>query len=139
VITELQDQLLAREKELDNREGAIIVWEESLTTFTCTLGVARVGCDASLAHGSAIRRDHLTQVSASSSQSERRKARRQTMDERAILLGLQETDLGVGETIMTKELECGLRHPDGHDLLVKLDETHARVHKIADDRATEAR
>jgi hypothetical protein len=98
-----------------------------------------VGCDASLAHGSAILRDYLTQVSASSSQSERRKARRQTMDERAILLGLQETDLGVGETIMTKELECGLRHPDGHDPPAKLDETRAWMHKIADDRATEAR
>jgi hypothetical protein len=30
VVAELQEQLLARERELDSREGSIITWEESL-------------------------------------------------------------------------------------------------------------
>jgi hypothetical protein len=55
-----------------------------------------------------------------------------------ILLGMQEMDLGVHEVILAEELERGLCHPNGHDLLAELDETHARVHGIADDRAAEA-
>jgi hypothetical protein len=33
-----KEQLLARERELNNREGAIITWEEGLIAFACTLG-----------------------------------------------------------------------------------------------------
>jgi hypothetical protein len=55
------------------------------------------------------------------------------LDERAILLGLREMDLGVREVILAEELECGLCHPNGRDLPVELDETHVRVHGNADD------
>jgi hypothetical protein len=72
-------------------------------------------------------------VSASSSQSEWCKALYRTLHEHAILLGLQEIDLGVHEVILAEELERGLRHPDGRDLPARLDETCARVHKIAGD------
>jgi hypothetical protein len=65
--------------------------------------------------------------------SERCKALHRTLDGRAILLGLEETDLGVCEAILAKELQRGLRHPDGHDPSVELDETRARVHGNADD------
>jgi hypothetical protein len=78
-------------------------------------------------------------VSTSSSQSERRKALCQTLDECVILLALQEMDLGLREAILAEELECGLRHPHGRYLPTELDETRARVHRIAGDRATEAR
>jgi hypothetical protein len=44
------------------------------------------------------------------------------LDERVILLGLQETDLGVRDAILAEELECSRCHPKGHDLLVELDE-----------------
>jgi hypothetical protein len=60
------------------------------------------------------------------------------LNEHVILLGLQEMDLGVREAILAKELQCGLRHPDGRDLPAKLDETRTRVHGIADDRVAEA-
>jgi hypothetical protein len=50
--------------------------------------------DASHAHGGVARRDYLTQVSASSSQSKWRKALRWMLDERVILLDLQENDFG---------------------------------------------
>jgi hypothetical protein len=33
VAIELQEQLLAQDRELDSREGAIIVWEEGLAAF----------------------------------------------------------------------------------------------------------
>jgi hypothetical protein len=46
-------------------------------------------------------------------------------------------DMGVREVILAEELERGLRHPDGHDRLAERDETHPRVHGIADDRAAE--
>jgi hypothetical protein len=56
------------------------------------------------------------------------------LDERAILLGLREMDLGVREVILA-ELECGLCHPNGRDLPAELDETHVWVHGNAGDRA----
>jgi hypothetical protein len=38
---------------------------------------------------------------------------------------------------LAEELECGLHHPHGRDLLVELDKTQAHVYWIADDRAAE--
>jgi hypothetical protein len=38
VIVELQEQLLAQERELDSREGTIVTWEEGLIAFTRALG-----------------------------------------------------------------------------------------------------
>jgi hypothetical protein len=89
--------------------------------------------DAGSAHGGAIQRDYLTQVSASSSQFKRCKALHWTQDERPTLLGLLETDLGVREVIPAEDLEHGLCHPDGHDLPMELDETSAWLHGIAGD------
>jgi hypothetical protein len=67
VIVELQEQLLAQERELDSREGTIIAWEESLMAFACALGEASAEHDASHAHADAIRLDYYALVSASSS------------------------------------------------------------------------
>jgi hypothetical protein len=50
-----------------------------------------------------------------------------------ILLALREMDLGEREAILVGELERGLCHPDGHDLLAKLGEIHVQVHGIAGD------
>jgi hypothetical protein len=97
------------------------------------LGEAHAGRDASRAHGGAVQHDYLAQVSTYNSESEWHKALRWTLDEHVILLGLQEMDLGVHKVILAEELVCSLHHPDGHDLLVELDETHARVHGMAGD------
>jgi hypothetical protein len=43
----------------------------------------------------------------------------------------------VHKAARAEELERGLRHPDGRDLPMKLDEAHVRVHGVADDWATE--
>jgi hypothetical protein len=49
---ELQEQLLAREREL--QEGAAIAWEEELAAFVCVLGEVCVECDASHARANAV-------------------------------------------------------------------------------------
>jgi hypothetical protein len=59
VFVELEDQLLARERELDSREGAIIAWEESQTSFARVLREACMGHDARHANGGVIRYDYL--------------------------------------------------------------------------------
>jgi hypothetical protein len=46
-IVELQEQLLARERELESREGAISTWEDGLAAFECALGRAHIERDAS--------------------------------------------------------------------------------------------
>jgi hypothetical protein len=69
VVIELQEQLLARERDLDSREGAIIAWEEGLVTFACVLMEVRVKLDASHTCADAVQRDFFSQARASSSQS----------------------------------------------------------------------
>jgi hypothetical protein len=68
VSIELQEQLIAWERELDSREGTIIVWEEGLVAFACTLGEVHMEHDASRARADAIQQDIFSQVCASSSQ-----------------------------------------------------------------------
>jgi hypothetical protein len=50
----LQEQLLARERELDSREGAIAAWEDVLVAFACALGEARMKCDTKRAQAEAV-------------------------------------------------------------------------------------
>jgi hypothetical protein len=38
MVVELQEQLLARERELDSREGTLMAWEYGLVAFECALG-----------------------------------------------------------------------------------------------------
>jgi hypothetical protein len=47
VTIELREQLLARERELESREGAITAWEDGLVAFECALGRVRMEHDAS--------------------------------------------------------------------------------------------
>jgi hypothetical protein len=54
VAIELQVQLLARERELDSKKGAIMAWEDGLVAFEHTLGKVCKACDASHAQAKAI-------------------------------------------------------------------------------------
>jgi hypothetical protein len=45
-VVELQEWLLARERELDSREGTIVTWDDGLTAFECALGRACRESDA---------------------------------------------------------------------------------------------
>jgi hypothetical protein len=88
VTVELQGQLLARERELDSREGAIVVWEQGLAAFAHVLGLVRAECDASRARADAIQREFFTQARASNSWSEQLTDLGRALEERQILLFL---------------------------------------------------
>jgi hypothetical protein len=53
VVVELQEQLLAWERELESREGTVAVQEDGLATSECTLRV-RTERDAERAQAEAI-------------------------------------------------------------------------------------
>jgi hypothetical protein len=55
MAVELQEQLLAWERELDGREGTITTWEDGLVAFEYALGRARMECDAERDRAKAIR------------------------------------------------------------------------------------
>jgi hypothetical protein len=135
VIVKLQDELLARGKELDSREGAVIMREESLMAFACVLRDASAEHDTSHARADAIQRDYSTQLSVYSSQSEWRRALGRTLDECAALLGLEEIDLEVHEVILAEDLECSLHPSDGQDLSAELKKACACVDMIVVDCA----
>jgi hypothetical protein len=69
VAVKLQGQLLARERELDSREGAIATWEDGLVAFECTLGKVHMERDASCVPADAVQQDFFTQACVSSSRS----------------------------------------------------------------------
>jgi hypothetical protein len=69
VAIELQEQLFARESELDNREGATVAWEEGLVAFVHALGEVHVEHEVSHAHANAVQWDFFSQARASSSRS----------------------------------------------------------------------
>jgi hypothetical protein len=48
VAIKLQKQLLARERELDSREGAIVMWEDGLAAFEHAL--EKVGTERDASH-----------------------------------------------------------------------------------------
>jgi hypothetical protein len=54
VVVELQEHLVARERELDSREGTIVAWEEGLAAFARMLGEVHAEHDASRARADAI-------------------------------------------------------------------------------------
>jgi hypothetical protein len=66
VAVELEEQLLAHERELDSREGAIIMWEEGLVAFACTLEEVCMESDASRAHADVVQQDFFFHAHASS-------------------------------------------------------------------------
>jgi hypothetical protein len=88
VTVELQGQLLARERELDSREGAIVMWEQGLAAFARVLGLVHAERDASHARADATQREIFTQARASSSRSEQLTDLGRTLEERQILLFL---------------------------------------------------
>jgi hypothetical protein len=45
MVVELQEQLLALERELGSREGTFMGWEDGMLFFECTLGRARTEVD----------------------------------------------------------------------------------------------
>jgi hypothetical protein len=67
VAAELQGQLLAQERELDSREGAIIMWEDGLAAFECALGEVHTEHDDSRVRAEAVQQDFFAQARASSS------------------------------------------------------------------------
>jgi hypothetical protein len=103
--------------------------------FAHTLGEASVEQDASHAHVDAIRQDISEHVRASSSRSRGLNALTRTLEECAVLLYVQETDLEVGEVILAKELKCDLYPPDGRDLSAELDKAYTSVDRTAGDSA----
>jgi hypothetical protein len=54
MAVELQKQLLARERELDNREGVLMAREDGLAAFECALGRARMECDGECDQAEAV-------------------------------------------------------------------------------------
>jgi hypothetical protein len=63
-VNELQVRLLARERELDYREGTIVMWEEWMAAFECALGRACMERDAKRAEAEAVRQDYLARMRA---------------------------------------------------------------------------
>jgi hypothetical protein len=64
VAIELWEKLLAWERKLKSREGAIVMREDGLVAFECTLGRVRMECDAEHARAEAIRQDYLVRTRA---------------------------------------------------------------------------
>jgi hypothetical protein len=54
-MDELHEQLFIWERELDNKEGTIIAWEDGLSTSKRALGRACMDCDIERTHTEVVR------------------------------------------------------------------------------------
>jgi hypothetical protein len=113
VIVELQRQLLAQERELDNREGVVNAWEVGLMNFAHALEELRAEHDASRACMDDIWQNFPTQVCASSSRSSQLTDLGRMMEECQTLPYQREIDLEVWEVILAEELERACILPVG--------------------------
>jgi hypothetical protein len=95
VVDELQEQLLAHERELDTRECTIVVCEDGLMAFERTLVKACMECDAERAQVEAVQQDFLARTCTFSSNSKHSINFNWMLVERQILLSLQVMDLEV--------------------------------------------
>jgi hypothetical protein len=64
MAVKLQGWLLAQERELDSRGGALMAWEDGLMASKCTLGRARMECDAECDRAEAVRQDYRVRICA---------------------------------------------------------------------------
>jgi hypothetical protein len=103
VAIELQGQLLAQERELESREGAITMWNDGLVAFEHALGKVHMEWDASRVRAEGVRQDFFAQMRASSSRSKQLIGLNRTLEECQILLCLHETDLEVQEAKLVEE------------------------------------
>jgi hypothetical protein len=64
VVVELREQLLAQKRELDSREGAIMVWEDDPVASMCALGRVCVECDTKCDRAEIVRQDYQARIHA---------------------------------------------------------------------------
>jgi hypothetical protein len=62
VAVELWEQLLAWERELESREGAVVVREDGLASSECALGRIHMEHNAKHTQAKAIRQDYLARM-----------------------------------------------------------------------------
>jgi hypothetical protein len=86
VATELQEQLLVQERELDSREGVVPVWEDALAAFEHALERVCMEHDAVCVQAEAAEQDFYARMCASSSRSEHSINLNRMLEERHNLL-----------------------------------------------------
>jgi hypothetical protein len=64
MVVDLQEQLLAWERELDSREGTITVWKDSLAASERALGRVCMECVAECNRAEAVRQDYQARILA---------------------------------------------------------------------------
>jgi hypothetical protein len=98
----------------------------------------RLERDASHVQVMAAQQDYLAQTHAFSSLSKQLIGLSRALEDRQILLCLQEMDLEVREVMLAEEQACGLHPHNGRDLSVEIEGISARVNGIGGECATEA-
>jgi hypothetical protein len=69
LVIELQEQLLARERESDSREGTVAMYEDGLLAFERALGMVCMDHDAKHIWAKATQQDFLARTCTSTSRS----------------------------------------------------------------------
>jgi hypothetical protein len=122
MVTELQEQLLVWERELDSRENALMAQEDDLAATECALGRARMESDTECDWVKTVRQDYRARMHASSTSCWRSLDFDQVLRGRQFILTVQETDLEKREEKLAEEQARGLYSFDGRDLSVELED-----------------
>jgi hypothetical protein len=138
MVTELQEQLLVSERELDSHENTLMAREDYPAATKRTLGRARLECDTECDRAKAVLQDYRARMHISTT------GCRCSLDFDRVLRGcqliltVQGMDLEWWEEKFAEEHARSLYSFDGRDLSVEMEEQHERVARVQNECAAEA-
>jgi hypothetical protein len=139
VIVELPEQLLDRERELDEQENALLTREHAMVEAERALERVRMECDTTHDRAGVIKHDYCAQLHASTASRRHSLEFDWVLSGRRFVLSMQEIDPERQEEELADDQARGLYPPDGRDLPLELDKLRKHVAEVEDDRAIEAK
>jgi hypothetical protein len=103
VVVELREQLLVRERGLDEREDTLLAREHGVVEAECALGRACMECDVIHDQDTTILEDYQVRVSASTTSRWHSLEFDRVLSGRQFILSMQEVDLEWQEEKLAKD------------------------------------
>jgi hypothetical protein len=137
VIVELQEQLLARERKLDERENTLLAKEHGNVKAERALMRARMECDATLDRARVIKKDYHARLHTSTTGWWFSPEFDRVLSRHRYVLSVQETDLQRRDKELADDQGWDLHPPDKWDLPSKLGKLREHMAEVEDDHIVE--
>jgi hypothetical protein len=138
MVAELQEQLLAWERELDGWEVALMAWEDGLAASECALRWAHMACDSERDQAKTVRQGYRARMCAHTPSCQCSFDFDRVLTGHMFILSVHEVDLEWWEEKLATEQAQGLYPFDGRDILVELEELREHMARVENEHDVEA-